>query len=40
VAPGPGPDRWLAPELAALERQVASGAIVEAVDSALGEELR
>ena len=36
VAPGPGPDRWLSPELAELERLVQSGAIVEAVESALG----
>jgi histidine ammonia-lyase len=40
VAPGPGPDRWLAPELAKLERLVWSGAVLEAVESALGEELR
>jgi histidine ammonia-lyase len=37
VAPGPGPDRWLAPELAEIERLVRSGAIVAAVESALGE---
>jgi histidine ammonia-lyase len=34
--PGPGPDRWLAPELAEVEALVAAGAVVEAVESAIG----
>jgi histidine ammonia-lyase len=33
---GPGPDRWLAPELAEAEALVASGAVLEAVESAIG----
>jgi histidine ammonia-lyase len=37
VIPGPGPDRWLAPELAAAERLVADGAVVAAVESEIGE---
>ena len=37
AAPGPGPDRWLAPELAAIVRLVASGAVLGAVESAIGE---
>jgi histidine ammonia-lyase len=36
AVPGPGPDRWLAPELAEAERLVASGAIVAAVEAELG----
>ena len=36
VAPGPGPDRWLAPELAEVERLVESGALVECVEAAIG----
>jgi histidine ammonia-lyase len=36
AVPGPGPDRWLAPELAEVESLVASGAVVEAVESAIG----
>jgi histidine ammonia-lyase len=36
VVPGPGPDRWLAPELAEAEALVASGAVVEAVEGAIG----
>ncbi len=36
VVPGPGPDRWLAPELAEVESLVASGAVVEAVEGAIG----
>jgi histidine ammonia-lyase len=36
AVPGPGPDRWLAPELAEVEALVASGAVVEAVESAIG----
>ena len=34
--PGPGPDRWLSPELMAAERLVASGALIEAVEGAIG----
>ena len=34
--PGPGPDRHLAPELAATEALVASGALVAAAESAVG----
>jgi histidine ammonia-lyase len=37
VAPGAGPDRWLAPELAELERLVAAGALVEGVEAEIGE---
>jgi histidine ammonia-lyase len=37
VIPGPGPDRWLAPDLAAAERLVADGAVVAAVESEIGE---
>jgi histidine ammonia-lyase len=36
VVPGPGPDRWLAPELAEAEALVTSGAVVEAVEGAIG----
>jgi histidine ammonia-lyase len=36
VVPGPGPDRWLAPELAGVEALVVSGAVVEAVEGAIG----
>jgi histidine ammonia-lyase len=36
-APGPGPDRFLAPELAAVEELVARGAVTTAVESAIGE---
>jgi histidine ammonia-lyase len=36
AVPGPGPDRWLAPELAEVEALVTSGAVVEAVESAIG----
>jgi histidine ammonia-lyase len=36
AVPGPGPDRFLAPELAEVERLVASGVAVEAVESAIG----
>jgi histidine ammonia-lyase len=35
--PGPGDDRWLAPDLAAAERLLAGGALVEAVETAIGE---
>jgi histidine ammonia-lyase len=34
---GPGPDRWVAPELAEVERLVESGAVLDAVKSAIGE---
>jgi histidine ammonia-lyase len=34
--PGPGPDRWLSPELAAVEELVRSGAVVDAVEDAIG----
>ncbi|MCW3066726.1 MAG: hypothetical protein JWN32_3898, partial [Solirubrobacterales bacterium] len=33
---GPGPDRELAPDLAAAEALVASGAVLRAVDEAIG----
>jgi histidine ammonia-lyase len=33
---GPGPDRYVSPELAAAEALVGSGALVEAVESAIG----
>jgi histidine ammonia-lyase len=36
VIPGPGPDRWLAPELGGAEAVVRSGALVEAVEAAIG----
>jgi len=36
AAPGPGPDRWLAPELAGVAALVESGAVVEAVEAAVG----
>jgi histidine ammonia-lyase len=35
--PGLGPDRWLAPELAAGERLVISGELLEAVEGSVGE---
>jgi histidine ammonia-lyase len=34
--PGPGPDRWLSPELAEAEELVASGALLKAVEQAIG----
>ena len=34
--PGPGPDRWLSPELAAAERMLADEALVTAVEQATG----
>ena len=34
--PGPGPDRWLSPELAAAERMLADEALVTAVETATG----
>jgi histidine ammonia-lyase len=36
VVPGPGPDRWLAPELTEAEALVASGALLEAVEAEIG----
>ena len=36
VVPGAGPDRWLAPELAEAEALVASGAVLDAVEGAIG----
>jgi histidine ammonia-lyase len=36
AVPGPGPDRWLAPELAEVEALVASGALLEAVEAEIG----
>jgi histidine ammonia-lyase len=36
VIPGPGPDRWLAPELGGAEAVVTSGALIEAVEAAIG----
>ena len=33
---GPGPDRWLSPELAAAEELLRSGAVLDAVESAIG----
>jgi histidine ammonia-lyase len=36
VVPGPGPDRYLAPELAAAERLIESGALPTAVEAAVG----
>ena len=36
VCPGPGPDRYLSPELAEVERLVESSALLEAVEGATG----
>ena len=36
AVPGAGPDRWLAPELAEVEALVASGAVLDAVEGAIG----
>ena len=36
MIPGPGADRWLAPELAEAEALVASGAVLDAVEAAIG----
>jgi histidine ammonia-lyase len=36
VVPGPGPDRWTAPELAAIEELVVYGTLLEAVESVVG----
>ena len=35
--PGPGPDRFLSPELAAVEELIASGALLDAVELRIGE---
>ncbi len=35
--PGPGADRWLSPELAAVEALVAGGALLEAVETEIGQ---
>ncbi|MBK5118019.1 MAG: histidine ammonia-lyase, partial [Thermoleophilia bacterium] len=35
-AEGPGPDRWLSPELAAVEELARSGELLEAVEGAIG----
>jgi histidine ammonia-lyase len=37
VAPGPGPDRWIAPELAAVEELLESRAVRSAVEAEIGE---
>jgi histidine ammonia-lyase len=37
LVPGPGPDRWLAPELDAAERLVRSGEVLTAVENEIGE---
>jgi histidine ammonia-lyase len=34
---GPGPDRWLSPDLRRAERLLADGAVLAAVESAIGE---
>ena len=36
VAPGPGPDRWLAPELAAVVELMGSGVMLDAVEAEIG----
>jgi histidine ammonia-lyase len=33
---GPGPDRWVAPELAAVERLVTSGDLLRSVEATIG----
>jgi histidine ammonia-lyase len=40
AVPGPGPDRWLSPELELAVALVRGGAIVDAVEAALGSPLR
>ena len=37
AAPGPGPDRWLSPELRAVEELLGSGALLAAVEAEIGE---
>jgi histidine ammonia-lyase len=36
VVGGPGPDRWLSPDLAAAESLIHSGAVLETVEQAIG----
>jgi histidine ammonia-lyase len=36
VCPGPGPDRWLSPDLAVVEELVNSGELLRATESAIG----
>jgi histidine ammonia-lyase len=36
VVGGPGPDRWLAPELAVVDTLVREGVVVDAVETVLG----
>jgi histidine ammonia-lyase len=36
LVPGPGPDRFLAPELAEVEALVSKGAVLDAVEAAIG----
>jgi histidine ammonia-lyase len=36
LVPGPGPDRFLAPELASVEELIRTGAVLEAVEAAVG----
>jgi histidine ammonia-lyase len=33
---GPGPDRWLSPELAAAEQLVVAGVVLDAVEAQIG----
>ena len=37
VVPGPGPDRWVSPELAAVEALVGEGGVLAAAEGAVGE---
>jgi histidine ammonia-lyase len=37
AVPGAGPDRWLSPELAAVEELLATGALLDSVESEIGE---
>jgi histidine ammonia-lyase len=37
VIPGAGPDRWLAPELAAVDELLATGGLIETVEGEIGE---
>jgi histidine ammonia-lyase len=36
AVPGPGPDRWMSPELASVESLVRSGAVLSAVEAVIG----